>query len=256
VCVCVLVCVVCTRGITYLNFKDHAHPPSHGNDFTRYQTQLLIFVQHSVHRLNPKGVDRPVKDDPLLPFHCVVNSLAEQFAENAVTPLMRRIVEGAVELPHRDGFGVHIELPHLVVFAALFVELGQRISQHVLAHGLPAPRRPHGHKPVPQHRDVIQLNGLGHKGGNALPPCRQAARQSATVAPRVCVSSDAPMQVHAHADARLKTSKGTAKGTPQRHISRDATQQACVRLCVCVRVCAFGACLKAHLSGGGHELFH
>jgi hypothetical protein len=49
-----------------LDFKHHCHLVSQVDDLARVKAKLFVVVQHSVHVFNPKSIDWPIKDDPVL----------------------------------------------------------------------------------------------------------------------------------------------------------------------------------------------
>ena len=67
---------------------------------------LLVVVQYGVHVLDPDGVHRPVKDQPLALLGRGGRVLPERVRQHAVRPLMGDWVEAAVQLRHADRLGV------------------------------------------------------------------------------------------------------------------------------------------------------
>ena len=101
----------CGRGDgEVLDLEDHVHVRRHRDDLARDEAELLVVVEHRVHRLDPDGVDGAVEDDPLpigLPkLAKLLDGLPVQDAEHAVRPLVRVLVELAIELAHRDRLRV------------------------------------------------------------------------------------------------------------------------------------------------------
>lgn len=76
---------------------------------------LLVVVEHSVHVLDPDGIDGPVKEDPLAVVRCGQRLLAVGDGQHAVRPLVADGVEAAVQLAHGDGLGVEDAVPHSVL---------------------------------------------------------------------------------------------------------------------------------------------
>ena len=66
-----------------------------------------------VHVFDPQRVDRPVKHDPLLVGPRVARGLAHAAGQQAVGPLVRRLIELPVQLAHGDGLGVEHPRAHL-----------------------------------------------------------------------------------------------------------------------------------------------
>ena len=67
---------------------------------------LLIVVEHSVHVLDPDGVDGPVKDEPLAVGRLGGGKGSVADGQDPVRPLVGDGVKGAVQLAHGDGLGV------------------------------------------------------------------------------------------------------------------------------------------------------
>ena len=47
-----------------ISFKDEVHAVGHLDDLPAHQAQLLVVIQHSVHALDPKGIDGAIKYNP------------------------------------------------------------------------------------------------------------------------------------------------------------------------------------------------
>ena len=58
----------------------------HFDDFSAAEAEFLVVVQHSVHTLDPQGVNRPVKHEPLLVGSVVCHTLSDETGYYTVSP--------------------------------------------------------------------------------------------------------------------------------------------------------------------------
>mmetsp|Transcript_8240 Transcript_8240/g.18063 ORF Transcript_8240/g.18063 Transcript_8240/m.18063 type:complete len:649 (-) Transcript_8240:407-2353(-) len=91
-----------------LGLEHHRHGLAEGDDLARGEAELLVVVQDCVHVLDPDGIHRPVEEHPLQHRRVVLDAHADDHAQNAVLPLVRVLVELAVELPHADGLRIQV----------------------------------------------------------------------------------------------------------------------------------------------------
>ena len=81
--------------------KNHRHFRTHRNHFTRHEAELFVVIQHGVHILNPYGIYRTVKHNPLQVGGIVVGIFPVQNGKGAVRPFVRDRVKLSVQMTHR-----------------------------------------------------------------------------------------------------------------------------------------------------------
>ena len=70
-------------------FEDKTHWWRHLDNFSTHQTQFLVIVQHSVHILNPQGINRAIKNDPLSVWCVCWRKFSEGVSHNTICPLWK-----------------------------------------------------------------------------------------------------------------------------------------------------------------------
>jgi hypothetical protein len=122
---------------------------------------LLVIVEHSVHVLNPNGIHRAVKHDPLAVGALIRSGDAVVDSKDPVTPFVAHRIKLAIQLPHCDALGVHAVYTHFVlVILPCILELAQGRSEGAVAASFGTVGQSHNHQPVPHHYHFVQLNGL------------------------------------------------------------------------------------------------
>eukprot|EP00982_Pelagococcus_subviridis_P013775 31278-Pelagococcus_subviridis.AAC.10 len=157
------------RNREILHLEHHRHRGRHLDDLAGHEAQLLVVVQHRVHVLDPDRVDRAVEQQPLLVRSRLLGEVAHVTREDAVGPLVRRVVEIAVQLSHRDRLRVQAhELSPLEYLRPSLVEPRHRGAQRTVAHRLPAAGGTHEHEPVPHDGHLVHLDHLTDERGDGL----------------------------------------------------------------------------------------
>lgn len=71
------------------NLKHHMYGWSKFDSLAVSQTEHLVVIQHRVHVLNPKSVNWPVADHPLVVVTGVADCITDTQRHQSVTPLQR-----------------------------------------------------------------------------------------------------------------------------------------------------------------------
>ena len=67
---------------------------------------LFVVVEHSIHVLNPDSIHWAIENEPLAIWSLGRGEGPVGHGQDAVRPLVRDGVKGAIELAHGDGLGV------------------------------------------------------------------------------------------------------------------------------------------------------
>ena len=150
------------RDSQVLHLKHNIHVLRHEDNLGRNEAQLLILVEDSVHRLNPKGIDGAVKDNPLAVAAVLAGGDAEELSNETVAPLTRRLVEPTVQLRHRDGLGVEVVSVDggEALLAVLEPQLPHGLLEDARDGGLTAHRRADGHLTVAEDAHLVHFDAL------------------------------------------------------------------------------------------------
>mmetsp|Transcript_439 Transcript_439/g.1392 ORF Transcript_439/g.1392 Transcript_439/m.1392 type:complete len:420 (+) Transcript_439:6123-7382(+) len=154
-----------------LGLEHHRHRVRQRHDFARRQTELLVVVEHGVHVLDPDRVDGAVEEHPLQIGRLVLDAEPHDVRKDAVLPLVRVLVEHAVQLAHLDRFRIQVVDLDAFVLDALFsvvLQVRQRSLQRPDVGGLAAARRAHDHEAVPHANHLVQLDVLLDEDGLLL----------------------------------------------------------------------------------------
>jgi hypothetical protein len=57
------------------------------DDLARVKTELLVIVEHSVHVLNPNGIDWPIEDDPFTISGLRFSAISNLDGKHTIAPL-------------------------------------------------------------------------------------------------------------------------------------------------------------------------
>mmetsp|Transcript_33252 Transcript_33252/g.87955 ORF Transcript_33252/g.87955 Transcript_33252/m.87955 type:complete len:1619 (-) Transcript_33252:4415-9271(-) len=162
-----------------LDLQNHAHRGGERNALIGDQRQHLVVVHDGVHRLDPRGVDVAVEDDPLVDVRGLVAihllaHVPEHDGDDAVLPLLR-LGHRAVQLVGRHGLRVGLlpqavladllparkeGLPHLGLPAA-----GRANDEHAVAHAQDAE---HANRLDDELRVRLQAARLRHHDADLL----------------------------------------------------------------------------------------
>jgi len=149
------------------DLEHHCHVFTQGNNLTRVEAQLLVIIEHSVHRLNPQSVDRAIEHDPVLVRVGILTSVSDKASSNTVHPLIGSQVHGTIKLVHSDGFGIqNVAVSNLKVL--LIFKLSLSMLQHFVIKSLTATRWADQHETVTHLARIVQLNDLVEEGGLRL----------------------------------------------------------------------------------------
>mmetsp|Transcript_90030 Transcript_90030/g.275606 ORF Transcript_90030/g.275606 Transcript_90030/m.275606 type:complete len:775 (+) Transcript_90030:3951-6275(+) len=154
-----------------LDLKDHTHRGRKRDALVAHQSQHLIVIHDRVHRLDPRGVDVAVEDDPLVDVRRLVAvhllaHVAEDDGDEPVLPFLC-LRHDAVQLVGRHGLGIRL-LPGPVL-----PDLFPRVQQGLPHLRLPAARGADDehavpHPQNPKHADDFD-DELGVRLQSAFP---------------------------------------------------------------------------------------
>ena len=98
-----------------------------------------------------------------------LRDMPDEHGADAVRPLARLQVEGAVQLVHRDALRVHLVDAHELELGVV-LDAAHRGLQRAHHPALAAPRRPDEHHAVAHHRHLVQLDALERERLGLLQP--------------------------------------------------------------------------------------
>jgi len=142
--------------------EDHIHILAHLNDLTAHEAELLVIVKHSVHVLDPNGIDWAIKDKPpsVLLVHLRCKDTIPD-GKNSVGPVVGDLIEITIKLAHGDGLGVdHLDVCLHLLHEALLIQLSKRLSENFESTSLSRERKTNHHESVTHNNHFIQLNDL------------------------------------------------------------------------------------------------
>ena len=150
-----------------LHLEEHAHRP--GVEFDALavgKTQGAVIIEHRVHVFDPDGVDRPVKDDPLLILGLIGDGVTDERRSETVRPLVGHQVVLAVQLTHLDALGIEdVGVNHLKMFILVPGSAQPRDGglQHAIDGGLAAAGGTDEHRPEAHVERLVHLHHLRHE---------------------------------------------------------------------------------------------
>mmetsp|Transcript_78140 Transcript_78140/g.142103 ORF Transcript_78140/g.142103 Transcript_78140/m.142103 type:complete len:259 (+) Transcript_78140:796-1572(+) len=101
-----------------LDLEKHAHSWRERNSLIAYKRQNFIVIHHSIHGLNPSGINVTIKNYPLVKVSTLVAALILAHVSHddcncSVSPFLA-LGHCPVQLISSDGLGVHL-LPHTIL---------------------------------------------------------------------------------------------------------------------------------------------
>ena len=99
----------------------------------------------------------------------ILDSFSHDISEHSISPFMSLLIELAIQLPHRDRFGVEDMRMHLGE-GFLLVQSCDRLLQRNIIACLTTSCWSHQHQTVSHLNRIIQLQHLIHEGFDWLKP--------------------------------------------------------------------------------------
>lgn len=156
------------------------------DDLSGRETELLIVIQHRVHVLDPKCVHRAVEDQPLPVWINRSGECSVGHRQDTVAPLVRRGIELAIQLAHRDGLGIDDgDLHAMLVHQLPVLQETETVRQHSISRGLATEWQSDDHKAVAHDHHLVDLLDLLQEMIRALQICRSARIPRARVDVRI-----------------------------------------------------------------------
>ena len=154
-----------------LHLEQHAHLHLELDALRVRQAQRHVVVQHCVHVLNPQRVNRAIEHRPHAVLRLRGDITPHDGGRETVGPLLRQLVELAVQLAHGNALRVqHVGVHHLegLVLRSSVAKRRHGSGQRGVGGGLAASRRTHDDDAKPHRHGLVQLDDLLHHLGHAL----------------------------------------------------------------------------------------
>eukprot|EP00968_Pinguiococcus_pyrenoidosus_P021235 scaffold2724_cov260-Pinguiococcus_pyrenoidosus.AAC.22 len=155
------------------HLEEHLHLHLELDALSVRKAQRHVIVKNRIHVLDPQRVDGPVEHRPLPVLRGVRDVHAHQRRGETVVPLLRELVELAIQLPHRDALRIehaHADALEHRVRTALLSQVRHDALQNPVACGLARARGAHEGGTEADVEDVEQLDHLVHEAGYLLKP--------------------------------------------------------------------------------------
>mmetsp|Transcript_11712 Transcript_11712/g.17848 ORF Transcript_11712/g.17848 Transcript_11712/m.17848 type:complete len:936 (+) Transcript_11712:4723-7530(+) len=144
------------------DLEHHSHAVGQSDDLSGVEAELLVVIEHSVHVLDPNGVDGAVENEPsaIVGAHAG-GHVSELDGEDSIRPVMTDFIEVTVELSHGDGLGVESgDVSLALAHEAFRMQLGEGEGQHLEAVGLAGEGQAHNHESMPDNDHFVKLDGF------------------------------------------------------------------------------------------------
>lgn len=149
-----------------IHFKHHGECGWELDSLTVWKAQHLVIIKHSVHVLDPKCIDWPVKNDPFFSITRIRHVWPDQGCDDTISPFVCQNIYIPEQLIHGDWFWIQPFLFNTlvpVILWALLVQLLHSFGQSAADSSFPGSCQTYNHDSVTYHDCFHQLNDFSEE---------------------------------------------------------------------------------------------